>query len=75
VTKAAVKNFQARHGMAVDGVIGQLTLSALNVPAEVRFRQLETNLVRLRSLSGYLGNRYVMVNVPAAVIETDKRRF
>ena len=68
--EAAVKNFQARHGMAVDGVIGQLTLSALNVPAEVRLRQLETNLVRLRSLSGYLGNRYVMVNVPAAIIET-----
>ncbi|MEP1443777.1 MAG: L,D-transpeptidase family protein [Hyphomicrobiales bacterium] len=68
--EAAVKNFQARHGMAVDGVIGQLTLAALNVPAEVRFRQLETNLVRLRSLSGYLGNRYVMVNVPAAIIET-----
>ena len=68
--EAAVKNFQARHGMAVDGVVGQLTLSALNVPAEVRFRQLETNLVRLRSLSGYLGNRYVMVNVPAAIIET-----
>ena len=68
--EAAVKNFQARHGMAVDGVIGQLTLSALNIPAEVRFRQLETNLVRLRSLSGYLGNRYVMVNVPAAIIET-----
>ena len=68
--EAAVRNFQARHGMAVDGVIGQLTLAALNVPAEVRFRQLETNLVRLRSLSGYLGNRYVMVNVPAAIIET-----
>ena len=68
--EAAVKNFQARHGMAVDGVVGQLTLSALNVPAEVRLRQLETNLVRLRSLSGYLGNRYVMVNVPAAIIET-----
>ncbi len=68
--EAAVKNFQARHGMAVDGVIGTLTLSALNVPAQIRYRQLETNLVRLRSLSGYLGNRFVVVNVPAAEIET-----
>ncbi|MEP2944243.1 MAG: L,D-transpeptidase family protein [Hyphomicrobiales bacterium] len=67
---AGVKNFQARHGMAVDGVIGTLTLSALNVPADVRYRQLQTNLVRLRSLSGYLGNRYVIVNVPAAELET-----
>lgn len=68
--EAAVKNFQARHGMAVDGVIGSLTLAALNVPAAIRFQQLETNLVRLRSLSGYLGKRFVMVNVPAAIIET-----
>lgn len=67
---AAVKSFQARHGMAVDGVIGTLTLSALNVPADVRYRQLQTNLVRLRALSGYLGDRYVVVNVPAAEIET-----
>ena len=67
---AAVKNFQARHGMAVDGVIGTLTLSALNVPADVRLRQLQTNIVRLRSLSGYLGERYVVVNVPAAELET-----
>lgn len=67
---AAVRNFQARHGMAVDGIIGSLTISALNVPAEVRYRQLETNLVRLRTLSGYLGDRYVIVNIPAAVIET-----
>lgn len=67
---AGVRNFQARHGMAVDGVISTLTLSALNVPADVRFKQLQTNLVRLRSLSGYLGDRYVVVNVPAAEIET-----
>jgi murein L,D-transpeptidase YcbB/YkuD len=30
---------------------------------------LETNLVRLRSMSGYLGDRYVMVNIPGAQIE------
>jgi len=68
--EAAVKNFQARHGMAVDGVIGTLTLSALNVPADMRFRQLQTNLVRLRALSGFLGERFVVVNIPAAEIET-----
>lgn len=68
--EAAVKNFQARHGMAVDGVIGTLTLSALNVPADVRYRQLQTNLIRLRALSGFLGDRFVTVNVPAAEIET-----
>ena len=35
----------------------------------MRLGQLETNLVRLRTMSGDLGGRYVMVNVPAAQIE------
>lgn len=38
-------------------------------PADVRLGQLETNLVRLRAMSGFLGDRYVMVNIPAAEIE------
>lgn len=49
--------------------MGKSTIEALNVPAQVRLSQLETNLVRLRSMSGYLGDRYVMVNIPAAEIE------
>ncbi|MCI5077110.1 L,D-transpeptidase family protein [Oricola sp.] len=65
----AVKRFQLRHGMPADGVIGNVTLAALNVSAPVRLGQLETNLVRLRSMSGFLGDRYVMVNIPAAEIE------
>ena len=50
-------------------MIGKYTFAALNVPADVRLMQLETNLVRLRSMSGFLGDRYVMVNIPAAQIE------
>jgi murein L,D-transpeptidase YcbB/YkuD len=46
------------------------TIAAMNVPAQVRLQQLETNLVRLRSLSGNLGPRYVIVNIPAAQVET-----
>ena len=65
----AVKKFQARHGLPPDGVLGSYTYQALNVSAEVRLGQLETNLVRLRSMSGFLGDRYVMVNIPAAQIE------
>ena len=66
---AAVKRFQARHGLPADGVTGKYTFAALNVSAPVRLGQLETNLVRLRSMSGFLGDRYVMVNIPAAQIE------
>ncbi len=66
---AAVRRFQVRHGLQPDGVVGQGTLVALNVPVDVRLVQLETNLVRVRSMSGFLGDRYVMVNIPAAEIE------
>ncbi len=66
---AAVKRFQARHGLPSDGVMGRYTFAAMNVSAQVRLGQLETNLVRLRSMSGFLGERYVMVNIPAAQIE------
>ena len=65
----AVKKFQARHGLPPDGVLGNYSYQALNVSADVRLGQLETNLVRLRSMSGFLGDRYVMVNIPAAQIE------
>ena len=66
---AAIKRFQSRHGLPADGVLGKYTYAAMNIPAATRLGQLETNLVRLRSMSGYLGDRYVMVNIPAAHIE------
>ena len=66
---AAVRRFQARHGLAVDGNIRELTYKALNVPAQVRLAQLRTNVVRLRSMGGKLGDRFVMCNIPAAHIE------
>ncbi|MFN3548568.1 MAG: L,D-transpeptidase family protein [Mesorhizobium sp.] len=66
---AAVKRFQLRHGLPSDGVMGEYSYAAMNVSAPVRLGQLETNLVRLRAMSGFLGDRYVMVNIPAAQIE------
>jgi L,D-transpeptidase YcbB len=67
--EAAVRRFQARHGLIVDGVVREQTFKALNYPADVRLNQLKTNLVRLRTFSGSLGNRFVMCNLPAAQIE------
>ncbi len=67
--EAAVRRFQARHGLPPDGVMGKYTFAAMNVPPSIRLGQLETNLVRLRSMAGYLGDRFVMVNIPAAQIE------
>jgi murein L,D-transpeptidase YcbB/YkuD len=65
----AVKRFQARHGLPSDGVLGEYSVKALNIAADVRLGQLNTNIVRLQSMSGDLGERYVLVNIPAAYIE------
>lgn len=65
----AVKRFQARHGLPADGVMGEYSMKAINVPAETRFMQLQTNHVRLQAMSGDLGNRFVTVNVPSASVE------
>ena len=68
--EAAVKRFQARNGVTRNGMVNQETLAALNVPAQARLQQLETNIVRLRSYSGDLGERFVITNIPAASVET-----
>lgn len=66
---AAVRRFQVRHGLRPDGIVDQTVLDVMNVTADVRLRQLETNLIRIRSMSGYLGDRYVFLNIPAAELE------
>jgi L,D-transpeptidase YcbB len=58
-----VQRFQERHGLDADGVVGPATLMALNVPAEVRVRQIELNMERWRWLPQTLGDRYVLVNI------------
>jgi murein L,D-transpeptidase YcbB/YkuD len=68
--EAAVRRFQVRHGLGPTGVVATQTIAALNVSLEQRLHQLETNLIRLRTFSGNLGNRFVMVNIPAAAVET-----
>ena len=59
----ALQKFQGRHGLAPDGVVGTSTLTALNVPAEVRVRQIELNMERWRWLPPALGERYILVNI------------
>jgi len=68
--EAAVKRFQARHGLGATGDVGEETLRELNVSADLRLQQLQINLVRLRTFSGDLGERFVTVNLPAAAVET-----
>ena len=65
----AVKRFQARHGLPETGTTGPQTIEALNVPARQRVRQLAASLDRLNGMGFTFGQRYVVVNLPAAVAE------
>lgn len=66
---AGVKRFQARHGLPETGVVRQKTVEALNVPAATRARQLAVSAQRLIGSAFAFGDRYVVVNIPAATVE------
>jgi murein L,D-transpeptidase YcbB/YkuD len=68
--EAGVRRFQARHGLIESGVANPATIDAMNVPADYRLRQLETNIVRLRTFASNLGERFVEANIPAAMVDT-----
>ncbi|HWN79402.1 MAG TPA: L,D-transpeptidase family protein, partial [Bradyrhizobium sp.] len=69
VVTEAVKRFQVRHGLAVTGTVTPRTLTALNVPVQKRIKQLEASLERLDNMNFAFGQRYVVVNIPAAFAE------
>lgn len=76
----AVQRFQARHGFRESGQVTGATLRAMNVPAGARLRQLEASLRRMEVSHFAFGERHVVVNIPAAVVEAVeggevKRRF
>jgi L,D-transpeptidase YcbB len=61
----AVADFQARHVIVVDSILGRETVASLNVPASYRLGQIAANLERFRWLPRSFGPRYILVNVPA----------
>ncbi|MGO8536103.1 amidase, partial [Rhizobium ruizarguesonis] len=63
--------FQARHGLPADGVLVEFTLKAMNIPADVRLQQLNTNFVRLQTFPEDMGRRHLMVNIPAAYVAAE----
>jgi L,D-transpeptidase YcbB len=68
-TTAALKRFQSRHGLTETGSVGRLTFSALNVPADIRLKQLRASVERLQNNVFKFEKRYVVVNIPGAVVE------
>ena len=62
---AAVRRFQARHGLAQSGVLDSATIAEIDTPFPRRVRQIELALERLRWLPPIGRQRFVVVNIPA----------
>lgn len=63
---AEVMNFQTRHGLAADGVIGGRTFASLNQPVEDRINKLRLSLERGRWIMRGLDSDFVLVNIAGA---------
>ena len=61
----AVARFQSHHDIGVDSMLGPETVDALDKPVNYRLGQIAANLERFRWLPRSLGQRYILVNVPA----------
>lgn len=62
---AAVSLFQKRHGLKQDGAVGNNTLNSLNIPINYKLTSIKINLDLWRKLPKNLGEKYILVNVPA----------
>lgn len=72
---ALVRQFQAHHGIAEDGVVGRETVREMNVSAGDRAAQIAVNMERWRWMPQDLGASYLLVNIAAFrldVIEAER---
>ncbi|HXY76314.1 MAG TPA: L,D-transpeptidase family protein [Steroidobacteraceae bacterium] len=60
---AGVQNFQRRHGLTADGVLGKGTFAALTTPLTRRVRQIDLTLERWRWLPPFQ-TPPIIVNIP-----------
>lgn len=59
---AAAKEFQLRHVLEADGLLGTQVFAALNTPFSARIAQVRANMERWRWMPRDLGEKYLFVN-------------
>jgi murein L,D-transpeptidase YcbB/YkuD len=62
--KKAVQNFQYRHGLTSDGVVGKGTRFTINKSVEKKIEMVLLNIDRIKWLPRESSNRYIVVNIP-----------
>ncbi len=60
----AVKNFQKRHGLQDDGIVGPSTIRSMNETVEYKIQKVLLNLDRVKWLPRNMNKRYLIVNIP-----------
>ncbi len=60
----AVKNFQKRHGLQDDGIVGPSTIRSMNETVEYKIQKVLLNLDRVKWLPRKMNKRYLIVNIP-----------
>ncbi len=71
---AAVKHFQRRHGLDIDGVLGKGTVTQMNVPLKTRVQQLDLTLERYRWIPPDFPEPPIVVNIPEFRLRTMRRQ-
>ncbi len=64
VLSDAIKKFQRFHGLHEDGIIGDNTIRAMEVPTYIRYQQIALNLERIRKDTMH-SDHYAYVNIPS----------
>ncbi len=65
----AIRFFQKRHGLKVDGRVGPATLTALNIPVSERIQQILVNMERWRWEPTQMETRHILVNMASFTLE------
>src|SRR5690606_7130469 len=60
----AIKRFQERNGLSINGILNQPTLAELNMPLKTKVQQILVNMERSRWLPLAVAGDHAAVNIP-----------